>query len=197
VCGAAEPNPHTGRPYARATINDLIRTVCRFYEWAHRRGLVEGLPFLSDVRVLHRSSEGGMLGHLRPGASVMRANVLTVAEHKRLPRPLRADELHRLFAALASPYRLMAEWPLGTGLRRKELCALEATQIPETRHLDLDGDPLVGVPLTVTKGDRPRTVYPPLRCSIARTGISARIAPHWCAALGGCARATARHRTCS
>jgi len=30
-------------------------------------------------------------------------------------------------------------------------------------HLDLEQDPLVGLPLTVTKGDRPRTVYPPLR----------------------------------
>lgn len=193
-----QPSPHTGRPYARATINDRIRTVCRFYEWAQRRGLVEELPFrMSDVRVFHRRSEGGMLGHLRPRASIMRANILTVAEHERLPRPLRADELHRLFAALASPYQLMAEWSLGTGLRRKELCALEATQIPETRHLDLDGEPLVGVPLSVTKGDRPRTVYPPLRL-VDRT--------HWYIGedraalvrrLGGYAPATAHCRTYS
>jgi site-specific recombinase XerD len=159
-----QPSPHAGRPYARATINDRVRTVCRFYEWADRRGLVEELPFrLSDARVFHGGAEGGLLGHLRRGASVVRANVFTVAEQERLPRPLRADELHQLFAALASPYRLIAEWSLGTGLRRKELCGLEAKQIPETRHFDLDGDPLVGVPLTVTKGDRPPTVYPPLR----------------------------------
>ena len=159
-----QPSPHTRRPYARATINDRVRTVCRFYDWAYRRGLVEDLSFrMSDVRVFRGSAEGGLLGHLRPGASVIKANVLTVAEHERLPRPLRADELRRLFVALAPPYRLMAEWSLGTGLRRKELCALEAQQVPETRHLDLDDDPLVSIPLSVTKGDRPRTVYPPLR----------------------------------
>ena len=39
------PSPHTGRPYARSTINDRVRTVCRFYEWAHRRRLVDELPF--------------------------------------------------------------------------------------------------------------------------------------------------------
>jgi site-specific recombinase XerD len=159
-----QPSPHTGRPYARATINDRVRTVCRFYEWAHRRGLVEELPFrMIDVRVFHGCAEGGLLGHLRRGAWVVRANILTVAEHERLPRPLRTDELRRLFAALALPYQLMAEWSLGAGLRRKELCALEVRQLPEMRHLDLDADPLVGVPLTVTKGDRSRTVYPPLR----------------------------------
>jgi site-specific recombinase XerD len=159
-----QPSPHTGRPHARTTINDRVRTVCRFYEWAHRRGLVKELPFrLSDVRVFHDRADRGLLDHLRRGTSVVRANILTVAEHERLPRPLRADELRQLFTALAPPYRLMAEWSLGTGMRRKELCALEAAQVPDTRHLDLDNDPLVGVPLTVTKGDRPRTVYPPLR----------------------------------
>src|ERR1700736_2673887 len=79
-----QPSPHTGRPYARATINDRVRTVCRFYEWAHRRGLVEELPFrLSDVRVFHGGAEGGLLGHLRRGASVVRAHVFTLGGHER------------------------------------------------------------------------------------------------------------------
>jgi site-specific recombinase XerD len=33
-----QPSPHTGRPYARSTINDRVRSVCRFYGWVHRRG---------------------------------------------------------------------------------------------------------------------------------------------------------------
>jgi integrase/recombinase XerD len=57
----------------------------------------------------------------------------------------------------------MAEWALATGLRRKELCGLAIYQVPETAHLDAEEHPLVGVPLTITKGDRPRTVYPPIR----------------------------------
>jgi len=48
-------------------------------------------------------------------------------------------------------------------MRRKELCGLQLAQVPIVAHLDLERYPLVGLPLTITKGDRPRTVYPPLR----------------------------------
>jgi len=157
------PSPHTGRPYARSTINDRVRTICRFYGWARRRDLIPELPFgYVEVSVRSRRRQG-LLGHLDHRPAVVLANVLTIAEAEALPRPLRVDELRQLFAALASPYRLMAEWALATGMRRKELCGLDLHQVPEVAHLDAERDPLVGLPLTVTKGDRPRTVYPPLR----------------------------------
>lgn len=91
------------------------------------------------------------------------ANALSVPEYERLPRALRVDQLRLLFARLDMPYRLMAEWALVTGMRRKELCGLSVFQVPETAHLDADQSPLIGVELTVTKGDRQRTAYPPIR----------------------------------
>ena len=91
------------------------------------------------------------------------ANVLTIAEHEKLPRALRVDQLNLLFANLAMPYRLMAEWAVATGLRRMELCALTVVQVPATTALDAADHPLIGVPLAITKGDRPRTAYPPIR----------------------------------
>ncbi|MER8375928.1 hypothetical protein [Mesorhizobium sp. M1406] len=33
----------------------------------------------------------------------------------------------------------------------------------ETAHLDEENYPLIGVPLTIIKGDKPRTIYPPIR----------------------------------
>lgn len=157
------PSPHTGRPYARSTVNDRVRTICRFYSWAHRRGLVDTLPF-DYVEVSLRSVRRQcMLAHLDHRPPTVAANILTIAEVERLPRPLRADQLQSLFRHLASPYDLIAEWALATGMRRKELCGLELRQVPDVAHLDIEEVPLVGVPLTVTKGDRPRTVYPPLR----------------------------------
>jgi site-specific recombinase XerD len=39
------PSAHTGRPYARSTINDRVRTVCRLYAHAHHRGWIDELPF--------------------------------------------------------------------------------------------------------------------------------------------------------
>jgi integrase/recombinase XerD len=159
----SQPSPQTRRPYARSTVNDRVRTICRFYAWAQSSGWIEALPFhFVDVRV-GMGRRQTFLAHVDPHPGLTAANVLTVAEHERLPRPLRVDQLRLLFARLAMPYRLMAEWALATGLRRKELCGLAVFQVPETAHLDEDEHPLVGVPLTITKGDRPRTVYPPIR----------------------------------
>jgi integrase len=60
------------------------------------------------------------------------------------------------------PYRLIAEWALTTGMRRKELCGMTVNQVLATAHLNADEHPLMGVALTITKGDHPRTVYPPI-----------------------------------
>jgi len=147
----SQPSPHTKRPYARSTVNDRVRTVCRFYVWAQGRGWIEALPFhFVDVRV-GPGQRQSFLAHVNARPGVVAANVLTVAEHERLPRPLRVDQLRRVFAQLEMPYRLMAEWALATGLRRKELCGLAVFQVPETAHLDDEDHPLVGVPLTITK----------------------------------------------
>ena len=159
----SQASPHTKRPYARSTVNDRVRTVCRFYTWAQGRGWIEALPFhFVDVRV-GSGRRQAFLAHVDTRPGVVAANILTVAEHERLPRPLRVDQLRRVFALLEMPYRLMAEWALATGLRRKELCGLAVFQVPETAHLDDEDHPLVGVPLTITKGDKPRTIYPPIR----------------------------------
>ncbi|MER9825243.1 site-specific integrase [Mesorhizobium sp. M0115] len=137
----SQPSPHTKRPYARSRVNDRVRTVCRFYGRAQGRGWIEVLPFhFVDVRV-GCGRRQSFLAHVeaRPGMAV--ANILTVAEHERLPRPLRVDQLRRVFAHLDMPYRLMAEWALATGLRRKELCGLAVFQVPETAHLDDEDHP--------------------------------------------------------
>ncbi|BCH19999.1 tyrosine-type recombinase/integrase [Mesorhizobium sp. L-2-11] len=154
-------SPHTGRPYARSTINDRVGSVCRFYAWAHRRNLIEELPFTFRDAPAVRKGRQGLLAHIagRPGAQ----NALIVAEYETLPRPLRVSDLHRLLAALDMPYRLIAEWAVTTGMRRMELCALTVRQVPRSDRLHMDEHPLVGVPLTITKGGRKRTVYPPLR----------------------------------
>ncbi|NOG70833.1 tyrosine-type recombinase/integrase [Roseicella sp. DB1501] len=157
------PSPYTGRPYARSTVNDRVRTVYRFYSWAHRRGLIDALPFDYVDVSLRSARRQGMLAHLGNRPPVVMANVLTISEAERLPRPLRVDQLQSLFQHLDPPYGLIAEWALATGMRRKELCGLQLHQVPEVAHLDIEEDPLVGIPLIVTKGDRLRTVYPPLR----------------------------------
>ncbi len=157
-----QPSAHTRRPYARSTINDRVRTICRFYYWAHARGWIEERPVPYGDLAMPRWHSHGFLAHLGNRANTP-ANALTVAEYESLPRPLRVDELKRLFSHLAMPYRLMAEWALATGMRRMELCALTGEQVPDVGAIDAATIPLVGIDLTITKGARPRTVYPPVR----------------------------------
>ncbi|MDE1918585.1 MAG: tyrosine-type recombinase/integrase [Sphingomonadales bacterium] len=154
-------SPHTGRPYARSTINDRIGTVCRFYAWALRRQLIGELPFTFRDAPPVRSGNRGFLAHAsgRPGP----INNLIVAEYETLPRPLRVPDLHRLLAALGMPYRLIAEWAVTTGMRRMELCALTVPQIPHSEQLHPDENAMVGIQLTVTKGGKTRRIYPPLK----------------------------------
>jgi site-specific recombinase XerD len=158
-----QPSPHTGRPYARSTINDRIRSVCRFYSWVHRRGWIAELPFQADDVRIFSGRKQSFLAHVDSRSTLSAANVLTISEYEKLPRPLRVDQLKLLFANLDTPYRLMAEWAVATGLRRKELCGLTVAQVPATTELDASDHPLIGLPLVITKGDRPRTAYVPIR----------------------------------
>ncbi|WP_439397121.1 tyrosine-type recombinase/integrase [Bradyrhizobium sp. PMVTL-01] len=133
------------------------------YSWAHRRGQIDALPFDYVDVSLRAARRQGMLAHLDHRPPIVMANVLTVSEAERLPRPLRVDQPQPLFQHLEQPFDLIAEWALATGMRRQELCGFQLHQVPDVAHLDIEEDPLVGIPLSTTKGDRPRTVYPPLR----------------------------------
>ena len=151
------PSPHTGRPYARSTINARVMSVCRFYQWAHDEGWVDRLPFRRGEHKILRTGEGGS------GFQTVSVNLLSLSQPERLPRPLRVDELERQFAKLGPTARLAAEWALTAGLRRKEICGLTPGMIPDGHLLDPHEMPLVGIGITITKGSYPRTVYPPLR----------------------------------
>lgn len=156
-------SPHTKRPYERVTINSRVQTVCRFYAWAWEEKLIDALPYSLEQRAMFRFGEALPINRDAP------VNPLTLTVPERLPRPLRVDELERLFRHLEATPRIAAEWALTAGIRRKEICGLTIDQLPDPHSLAADETPLVGVPLAITKGDRPRTVYPPLRL-IDRTG---------------------------
>ncbi|RIA46421.1 site-specific recombinase XerD [Hephaestia caeni] len=150
-------SPHTKRPYGRVTINARVQTVCRFYAWAWEEKLIDELPYTAEQRRALRFGELQQVNRTPP------VNPLTLAVAERLPRPLRVDELERLFKHLEAAPRVAAEWALTAGLRRKEICGLTLDQVPDPHALAADETPLVGVPLAITKGDRPRTVYPPVK----------------------------------
>lgn len=151
------PSAHTDRAYERTTINARVMSVCRFYEWAQEEGLIAELPFRRRERMVAVFKEDG------GGPRLAATNTLALSSPEKLPRPLRAAELDRLFAHLGPTPRLAAEWALTAGLRRKEICGITLDMVPDSHQLAVEEQPLVGIPLRITKGDRPRTVYPPIR----------------------------------
>ena len=154
-------SPRTGRPYSRRTINARIGTICRFYKWAHEKKWVEQVPFdVVSVRRWARSETFLPQNEQRPGYT--KANSMTVRTPPPVRRALNQEEIRLLMGNLRMPYRLMAEWALTTGMRRMEICALTWKQIPESAHLRQRDHQLIGVPLTITKGDAPRDSYAPL-----------------------------------
>jgi hypothetical protein len=52
------PSPQTRRPYARSTVNDRVRTICRFYAWAQSSGWMKH-PYRLTVTTLAREARVG------------------------------------------------------------------------------------------------------------------------------------------
>ena len=156
-------SPHTGRPYATSTINDRLRTICRFYKFAHKRHWIDELPFVDDADVPVSTRRQPMLIHTERDPYKVKANELTLPEYERRPRALTGQQVRLLFNHLKMPYALMGEWALTTGLRRKEVCGLTCHQIPESQDLEEQDHQSVGLAVTVTKNSKERTIEVPLR----------------------------------
>jgi len=158
----AGPSSCTGQPFSLRTVNGRLRRVIMFYRWALRQKFISELPCeYEDVRVSGRSQRD-RLAHVEVNPGVAKANVLTVREQVRFPHALTPDELHRIQRHLCRRDRLIVQWAVTTGVRRKEVLGLTHHLIPATQHLS-DGRGLIPIQITVTKGDQPRYIHPPVR----------------------------------
>jgi len=157
-----ECSGHTGRPYARATINARLRTIALFYRWCADYGLTGSVPFTSHDLSVARSRPAPFLAHVDASGGVQSANELVLREVHALPRPLAPNAIRRVVAPLGARDRLIVEWAALTGMRRMEIAGLSKTALPRTSAMEFASSPVVPVRLDVTKGGRVRQVYPPL-----------------------------------
>jgi len=153
---------HTGRSYARSTINGRLRILALFYRWCSASGLVATVPFSSEDMVVGRSRPMLFFAHLDVRGGRQPVNSLTVRETRTLPRPLAPDAIRRVVAWLNTRDRLIVEWAALTGMRRMEVAGLCKSALPQTANLEFATAPVVAVRLEITKGDKARHVYPPL-----------------------------------
>jgi site-specific recombinase XerD len=154
------PLTDAGSTYASATANHRISVVCAFYRWSEEHGVLQ-TPLGTFLMGRERARHGR--GHLQQaafGRSVPRS--LTPIVLRRLPRVLSYEEVHLLFQAAPMPYRLIFKWALVTGLRRFEICRLNAGQLPSPEQISLSRDGLVPINV-LRKGSRDTTIYVPVR----------------------------------
>ena len=156
------PSEHTGRPYARTTINFRLRVIALFYRWCVSRGLLKTAPFTTQEVSVARWRPAPFLAHVDASGGVRTVNELVLREVATLPRPLTPDAIRRIVAPLSARDRLIVEWATMTGMRRMEIAALPKAAAPRTGAVEFASMPLVPVRLDVTKGGRVRQVYPPL-----------------------------------
>ncbi len=156
------PSDHTGRPYARATINGRLRVIALFYRWCASRGLTASVPFTSQDVSVARSRPAPFLAHVDASGGVRSANELVLREVRALPRPIAPEAIRCVMAPLGARDRLIVEWAALTGMRRMEIAGLSKTVLPSTDASEFVSSPVVSVRLDVTKGGRVRQVYPPL-----------------------------------
>ena len=156
------PSDHTGRSYARATINFRLRVVALFYRWCVARGLVEAAPFTTQEVSVARWRPAPFLVHVDASGGVRSANELVLREVATLPRPLAPKAIRCILTSLGARDRLIVEWAALTGMRRMEIAGLGKAALPLTATVEFDSKPMVPVRLDVTKGGRVRQVYPPL-----------------------------------
>ncbi len=150
------------RSCTRATVNQRLRCVSAFYDWAQQQGRTHSLPFSKDdVWVAKPKS---FLAHVDASGNRFKANELTVQTHKPTPKFLHLDQAISFLESM-TPHRLrlMGYLMLLTGIRREEVVGLDYRVVPNPAGRDpgKQVQMLLDPHLTPTKGSKERFVMLP------------------------------------
>ncbi|OWK92527.1 integrase [Pseudomonas aeruginosa 148] len=146
------------------TTRQRLTYICKFYEFALKKGWVERLPFGREDRIVKR--EIGFLGHVDACGGKAKVNDLLPRRHNPLPKFLSMSQARSLLEAADNPHhRIMIQLALRTGLRRNELATFPVAYIfdPDKagrneRNLQVRLDPFDGSGME-TKGSKVRNIW--------------------------------------
>lgn len=150
------------RNCSRSTVNQRLRCIHAFYEWAARNEITSFLPFSTqDIWI---AKPRGFLAHVDASEGRFEANELTLQTHKSLPKFLHMDKAIRFLEAMTlHRLKLMGYLSLLTGMRREEVVGLDYRVLPSPVGHDPDKQlPMVlDASITPTKSNKVRTVMLP------------------------------------
>lgn len=156
------------RGCSRATANQRIRGVHKFYEWTTEQGTTQLNPF--EKGDVHIRKDRGLLSHVDASGNRAAALDLTLNTNKTFPKFLLLREaVSFLDAATPFTVKLMGYIALLTGMRREEITALDYRVLPNpcgrdpSKHLQM----FLNARLTPTKGNKSRIVMLPYDLAVA------------------------------
>ena len=119
------------------TINQRLRVVVRFYQWAVRKGLIERMPF--DYVAVQIGRPPGFLDHVDSTGGKVSSPQIMLPEAQRTIRFLTKEQIEVCHEALTNPtHQLMFELMVRTGLRQMECRTFpDAYVFDPTRRKDL------------------------------------------------------------
>lgn len=146
------------------TTRQRLHYICKFYNFALKKGLVKRLPFAYEERSVRR--QAGFLAHIDASGGKVMANDVMPRAPRALPKFLRLAEIKELLTVTDNPHhRMMMRLALHTGLRREELATFPLAYVVDPnkavrteRNLRIWLDPYDGSGM-MTKGRKPREIY--------------------------------------
>lgn len=144
------------------TINQRLRVVVRFYEWAVKKGLIQAVPF--DYVTIHTSREPGFLAHVDDTGGKVASPEVLLSEQKRPIRFLTKEQIAVCHETLTNPtHQLMYELMVRTGVRQIECRTFPDKYIFDpTRRKDLQAGQKIRVRLDPKdmeiKNSKPREI---------------------------------------
>lgn len=156
------------RGCVRSTVNQRLRCVCAFYEWAFRSNYISQKPFSKQDVWVNKGQN--FFAHVDASGNRFSANELTVQTHQSLPKFLILDKAIS-FLEHARPHglKLMGYLALLVGMRREEIVALDYRVLPNPAGHDSGKllPMILDSKITPTKGNKTRTVMLPYDLAVA------------------------------
>lgn len=151
------------------TINQRLRVIVWFHEWALRHGYIQELPF--DFKPVQTSRAPGFLAHVDATGGKVLSPAILLREKKQAIKFLSKEQVKACLDDLTNPtHRLMFSLMVRTGLRQVECRSFpERYVFDPTRRKDLiEGQQqMIRVPLDPAnmklKFDKPRDIDVPYR----------------------------------
>lgn len=156
------------RGCARSTVNQRLRCIQNFYQWAMYNGMVSHVPF--SVQNIWVSRSEHFMAHIDVSGNRFDASQLTIQTFSPNPQFLHLNKAIQFLEAL-SPHRLklMGYLALLTGMRREEVVGLDYRVVPNPAGQD-SGKQLqmkLDAAITPTKGSKTRVVMLPYDLAVA------------------------------